>query len=281
MKKKVIIIVVIMLLVILAVLGVLAKYADMGRVATSNEPKYCIKIVSDGGNKVTYWGLGYKVIRYPAISPNEPYKNYLGAKMGSWFMNYELTGYDELEVELLEEGKTIKITKTRDIEWIASLLKDSKYNKELCLGISTHKIKLGEDTYYVLEGCKEILKGKVQASLTDDDFEKLMDIITGYYKYNEYDKIYTLYSDTVDVTKLVKYRGVLYGKSYAIIDYMPNPEYAIGVIDQLIASEYIPKYDGETNAEEILNAKIDSIGESTMVLYYNNNYVLFEKMHNQ
>lgn len=281
MKKKIIIITLIIFFVVLVILGVLAKYVDMGRVATSNEPKYCVKIVSDGGNKVTYWGLGYKVIRYPAVSPNEPYKNYLGAKMGNWFMNYELTEYDELEVEIIDEGKTIKITKTRDIEWIASLLKDSKYNKELCLGISTHKIKLGEDTYYILGGCKEILKGKNQASLTDRDFEKLMDIITGYHKYNEYDKTYMLYSDTVDVNKLVKYRGVLYGKSFAIIDYKPNPEGPIGVIDKLIDSEYIPKYNGETNAREILNAKVDSLGESTLVLYYNNNYVLFEKMHDQ
>ena len=37
----------------------------MGRVATNNEPKYCVKIVSRGGNKITYWGLGYKLIRYP------------------------------------------------------------------------------------------------------------------------------------------------------------------------------------------------------------------------
>ena len=281
MKKKVIIIAVIILLSVLAVLGLLAKYVDTGRVATSNEPKYCIKIVSDGGNKVTYWGLGYKVIRYPAVSPNEPYKNYLGAKMGNWFMNYELTGYDELEVEIIDEEKTIKITKTRDIEWITSLLKDSKYNKELCLGISTHKIKLGEDTYYILGGCKEILKGKNQASLTDEDFENLMDIITGYYKYNEYDKTYILYSDTVDVNKLVKYKDVLYGKSYAIIDFAQKTEGNIGVIDKLIDNGYIPKYNGETNAEEILNAKVVSIGESTMVLYYNNNYVLFEKMHNQ
>jgi len=281
MKKKVIAIVSFIILLILVVLGVLAKYVDTGRVATNNEPKYCIKIVSDGGNKVTYWGLGYKVIRYPAVSPNEPYKNNLGAKMGGWFMRYELTGHDELEVELLTEGKIVKITRTRDIEAIASLLKDSKYNKELCLGISTHKIKLGEDTYYILEGCKEIKKGQKQAALTDEDFDQLMDIITRYYKYNEYDKTYTLYSDTVDTKKLVKYNGNLYGKSYAIIDLAKRPEGYIGIIDKLIDSEYIPKYNGETNTEEILNAKIVSMGESTIVLNYNNDYVLFEKIDNK
>ena len=278
MKKKIIIIIGVIFLITLAVLGVLAKHVDTGRVETNNEPKYCMKIVSNGGNKVTYWGLGYKIIRYPAVSPNEPYANYLGVKMGSWFMRYELTGYDELEVELLTEGKTIKITRTRDIERIASLLKDSKYNKELCLGISTHKIKLGEDTYYILGGCKELLKGQKQASLTDNDFENLMDIITEYYKYNEYDKTYILYSDTADTEKLVRYNGYLYAKSYAIIDFSQKPNDYIGVIDKLIDSEYIPKYNGETNAKEILNAKVVSIGETTIVLHYNNNYVLFEKI---
>ena len=87
--------------------------------------------------------------------------------------------------------------------------------------------------------------------------------------------------DTVDVNKLVKYKDVLYGKSYAIIDFAQKPEGNIGIIDKLIDNEYIPKYNGETNAEEILNAKVVSIRESTMVLYYDNNYVLFEKMHNQ
>ena len=52
--------------------------------------KYTIKFVTDNGSKVTYWGLGYKVIRYTSVSPNEPYKNNIGVKYGSWFMKYEL-----------------------------------------------------------------------------------------------------------------------------------------------------------------------------------------------
>lgn len=86
MKNKILIMTLIVM-VILAILGIITKYVDGGRVATNNEPKYCIKIVSNDGNKVTYWGLGYKVVRYIAVSQNEPYKNNLGAKIGSWFMN--------------------------------------------------------------------------------------------------------------------------------------------------------------------------------------------------
>lgn len=281
MKKKIMFIIVAMVVIILLVICFITKYVDMGRVSTNTEPKYCIKIISDGGNKVTYWGLGYKVIRYPAVSPNEPYKNNIGVKMGSWFMSYKLTKYESLSVDLLMKGKTIKITKTRDIEAIVSLLRDSKYDQEICDGINTHKIQIQNDIYYIKEGCQEIQKGRKQAKISQKDFNELMERINQYDKYIGYEKTYILSSDKVDTEKLVKYNGNLYGKSFAMIDYVSNPEGAIGVIDKLIDSQYIPKYDGETNVEEILNAKVDSIGEKSIVLFYNNNYVLFHKIENQ
>ena len=280
MKKKTKNLIIIIVALVLVVLGLFTHYVDMGRVATNNEPKYCIKIVTNGGNKVTYWGLGYKVVRYPAVSPNEPYKNNLGAKMGSWFMVYKLAEYDEINVEILTEGECVKITRIRDIEAVVNLLEDARYTEEICDGINTHKIELGKDTYYIKEGCKEIQKGRKQAKITDKDFENLMNIINDYYIYNEYDKTYTLDSNKVDTEKLVKYNGNLYGKSYAVIDYAPNPNGPIGIIDKLIDEAYIPKYDGETNVKEILNAKVDSMGKESMVLYYNNEYVLFEKIDN-
>ena len=78
------------LLMILIVAGIVTNYIDSGRVATGHEPKYCIKIVNNDGSKVTYWGLGYKVIRYVGVSPNEPYESNIGVKMGNWFMKYKL-----------------------------------------------------------------------------------------------------------------------------------------------------------------------------------------------
>jgi len=97
-------------------------------------------------------------------------------------------------------------------------------------------------------------------------------------KYEDYKKVSTLHSETALTTMLVRYDGNLYGRSFAIIDYAPNPNGAIGVIDKLIDSEYVPKYNGETNTEELLNAKVDSMGETTLVLNYNNTYVLYEKI---
>lgn len=84
MKKKIIVSVVVIL--VLVIISGIANYIDGGRVRTGVEPVCSIKIVSEDGNKVTYWGLGYKVIRYPSVSPNESFKNNRGVKMGNWFM---------------------------------------------------------------------------------------------------------------------------------------------------------------------------------------------------
>ena len=89
MKNKILIIIGI-ILAILVIAGLTTSYADSARVRNGVEPRFTIKIVSEDGNKVTYLGLGYKVVRYPSVSPNEPYKNNRGVKYGSWFMKYEL-----------------------------------------------------------------------------------------------------------------------------------------------------------------------------------------------
>ena len=89
MKKR-ILIVSIILIVILVSTGLITSYADGARVRNGMAPKHTIKIISEDGNKVTYWGLGYKVVLYPSVSPTEPYKNNRGVKYGRWFMKYEL-----------------------------------------------------------------------------------------------------------------------------------------------------------------------------------------------
>ena len=165
------------ILTMLVIAGLVTSYIDSARVRNGVEPKFAIKITTDGGNKVTYWGLGYKVIRYPSVSPNEPYKNNLGVKYGSWFMKYELSNYENIEIELLMEGKTIQVSRTRDIEFIISLLEDSKYINELCDGINTHKIKIGNEIYYLKEDCSEIQKGRKQAKISKEDVNRILKII--------------------------------------------------------------------------------------------------------
>ncbi len=96
-------------------------------------------------------------------------------------------------------------------------------------------------------------------------------------KYEDYNKITTLHSKTASTEILIKFNGILYGKSFSVIDYVGGSE-KIGTIDKLIDSVYVPKFDGETNSKEILGASVFEQNEKTIILNYSNNYVLFEKI---
>ncbi len=97
-------------------------------------------------------------------------------------------------------------------------------------------------------------------------------------KYEDYEKVTSLKLDNAVISEgLVKFGGVLYGKSGAMIDYAGGVA-SIGKIDKLIDSKYVPKLDGETNKKEILNADVYPNGKNEIVLNYNNNYVLFERV---
>ena len=89
-KKSIIIILILIIMLLLVILGFILGKKDKERVNNNEEPKYTIKIVTNDGSKITYWGLGYKVIRYTGVSPYEPFKSNIGVKFGSWFMNYKL-----------------------------------------------------------------------------------------------------------------------------------------------------------------------------------------------
>lgn len=173
MKKICISIIISIILIIIA--GIITNYIDSGRVTTGNEPQYCIKIVNDNGTKITYWGLGYKVVRYVKISPNEPYENNIGVKMGNWFMDYDLPKEKNVIVEY--EGETIKITNHNEISKISNILENSKYTAPICDGINTHKILVNNEVYYLKESCKEIQKDDKQSAITQEDLNTILKII--------------------------------------------------------------------------------------------------------
>lgn len=173
MKKIYISMIIVIILVI--IVGIITNYIDSGRITTGHEPQYCIKIVSNGGSKITYWGLGYKVIRYVKISPNEPYESNIGVKMGSWFMKYDFPKERNIIIEY--EDKIIKITNHNDIDKISNILENSKYNAQICNGINTHKISIDNQIYYLKESCKEIQKGDKQSAITQEDLNTILEII--------------------------------------------------------------------------------------------------------
>lgn len=96
-------------------------------------------------------------------------------------------------------------------------------------------------------------------------------------KYGEYEKVADFKEGKYAEEPLVKFNGTLYTKSNKIIDYIDGAA-QIGTIDQLIDSDYVPKVDGETNSKELLNAGVYPGGDNEIVLNYNNDYVLYEKV---
>lgn len=176
MKKKGTIIP-ICVLAVLVIVSLITKYIDTANVTTGNEPECCIKIVSKDGSKVTYWGLGYKVIRYVGISPDEPYKSNIGVKMGSWFMKYEKPTNVVLDVKSFIDNKTFKVSEKADVDFITSLLKNSRYINEPCEGIFDYAITYDNYTYNILIGCGEINKSGKQATISDEDMKELERIL--------------------------------------------------------------------------------------------------------
>lgn len=101
--------------------------------------------------------------------------------------------------------------------------------------------------------------------------------VTNNDKYKDYETVSTLQSNIADVNVLVRFNGILYGKSYSIIDYDGGTKVA-GTIDKIIPNIYVPKLNGETNTESILNALVFDESIEKIVLYYNGKYVLFERI---
>jgi len=113
-------------------------------------------------------------------------------------------------------------------------------------------------------------KDKVRICVYHKDLEKEKDLDRA--KVNKVSFV----EDSVHKDKLVKYNGVLYSIADVVIDYAGNLNGPIGTINKLIGEEFLPILNGETNSEELLNAVVDEANEYNMVLYYNNEYVLFK-----
>lgn len=157
-----------------------------------------------------------------------------------------------------------KINRLKDggtVEYKALLYKLTDYHK------------FGTDTEYV-EGIKfEILGKEIFNNLTMHHIErnpetdkkvKLKDL--------------KITAKNVDTTKLVKFDGVLYGKSNALIDYAGDLNKSIGKIDFLIGEEYMPELNGETNCKEIFNASVLEANGKSLVLNVDNVAILFESI---
>lgn len=151
MKKRIIILSIIIISSI--IIAIITNYADTGRVSTGHEPKYCIKVVDQDGRKVTYWGLGYKVIRYVGVSPDEPYENNIGVKMGNWLMQYELpidsqySDKKDREIHTLDDFYSTQLTQNHDIRNLGKAYSSFDAEKDNCfvIGAMLHNEKVYQE----------------------------------------------------------------------------------------------------------------------------------------
>ena len=118
------------------IIGLVTSYKDSSRVRVGLEPQFVIKKISYHGDKVTYWGLGYKVIRYVNVSPNEPFESNRGVKYGSWFMKYELPTDSEYngDINNLDDFYNTELTKNRDIRNLGEEYNSFDAQKDNCKG---------------------------------------------------------------------------------------------------------------------------------------------------
>lgn len=199
MKKKICIGVGI-LLMILIVAVIVTNYIDSGRVATGHEPKYCIKIVNNDGSKVTYWGLGYKVIRYVGVSPNEPYESNIGVKMENWFMKYKLPIDSEFNKENssnisnLNDFYNTELTKNRDIRNLSKEYTSFDAQKDNCfvIGAMVHNDNLYSEFMENYKNKKTAFIRVAQNTVEGDL------ILTDILYYEKSDKVYIVTDNTRD-----------------------------------------------------------------------------------
>lgn len=85
-----------------------------------------------------------------------------------------------------------------------------------------------------------------------------------------------LNSKSINIKELVKFNGIVYGRSYELIDYAGDLNNSIGTIDFFIEEECFPELNGETNSENLINASVLEVNEKSMILKVNNVAVLFE-----
>ena len=83
-------------------------------------------------------------------------------------------------------------------------------------------------------------------------------------------------SKNINTNELVKFNGIVYGKSNSMIDYVGNIDNWIGTINFLIDESYFPEINGETNNKNLLNSKVLEANEKNMVLNIDNVAVLFD-----
>lgn len=188
-----------------------------------------------------------------------------------------ITFYAKID-SIREDNGTIHISATgldvNNINWRGKYNFSVKENTDIIwMDMKIPVSALGAKNNIAITITDEIILDIVPTPLREIEKIELLDDK----KYGEYEKVADFKEGKYTEEPLVKFNGTLYTKSNKIIDYIGGVA-QIGTIDQLIESDYVPKVDGETNSKELLNAEVYPSGDNEIVLNYNNDYVLYEKV---
>ena len=277
MNKKLLIITLIFFLIII-VLAFITNYVDTGRVITGHEPKCCIKIVSYDGSKVTYWGLGYKVIRYVGLSPNEPYENNIGVKMGSWFMKYELPEPDStLNKDHSFFGKVIESTNTYIIVEPNEGEGERKIADKISISLGKNNDALYEIgtnvkiTYHdnIMESYPAQIKATKVEIKSADNFEILF---KGKQETDSYNKKYAI----LEKTESDKYDYNIYAYNGSVNIRIDNKEYSLKQVlteNKITMNEIIEKANQDERNGKI---KVEMYKDGGSILYKYDNYAIIK-----
>lgn len=263
---------------ILIVLAFITNYVDTGRVTTGHEPKCCIKIVSYDGSKVTYWGLGYKVIRYVGVSPNEPYENNIGVKMGSWFMKYELPKPDSTEnKDYSFFGKVIESTANCIIVEPNEDEGERKIADKISISLGKNNDALYEIgtnvkiTYHdnIMESYPAQIKATKVEIKSADNFEILF---KERQKTDSYNKKYAI----LDKTESDKYDYNIYAYNGSVNIRIDNKEYSLKQVlteNKITMNEIIEKANQDERNGKI---KVEMYKDGGSILYKYDNYAIIK-----
>lgn len=157
-------------ILVIMVFGVAFFLIDQSRFKKDERPLLALKRVSKDGNKVTYYGLFYKVILYPGVSPSEKFENIKDKKLVFWFQDYKKPLASSKKK--VKEVKEIAIKEVKDFyEYLDK--NNIKNQKE-----EEFKLEEAKDKdYYVYQDTEEINR-----SILDDFLDKYKDKKTAFLK---------------------------------------------------------------------------------------------------
>lgn len=268
-KIKKVSIIILIIIVLLSILSLIFNHVDSKEVVHGNRPKYCIKIPSADGNKVTYLGLFYKVVAYTGVSPKEPYTLHPYKKMVGWFEKYEKPldfknekekneknkSEAKIEIKNLDDLYNLSFTKNLDIRNLSKEYSANDAIKDGTFLIGKNINREALNNFYEKYKNKENAYVRIAVFTYEGDIG-LYDII--YLK--ELNKIYLAFDNTRDKFSRDEDRKIFF-ETYDHIDIIEmDREIEIGKEEKIHVKKLVV-YEGDEYRPESSIKRSRKIGE--------------------